>query len=115
MKRTRLMSQNVLLRIWRTIMSNPQRVFVMRDFRLSGQLDKIYLDTLIKLGFVEKVQVIWRAGCKKGAIRSTAGYRAVHSLGGSFRKTNLFQNSVYKSPQTPPKIMSKKLKGGNIK
>lgn len=78
MKRTRLMSQIILLRIWRRINSEPQKVFVISEFALTDRLDKVYLDTLVKFGLIEEVQAYWTTGPKQGSLRTTIGYRALN-------------------------------------
>lgn len=75
-KQNRLMSQLILLRIYRRIMNYPLKVFLIYDF---GSEYKIYLETLIKLGLIEEVKTLVKIG-KKNGCRETKGYRMIQKI-----------------------------------
>lgn len=78
MKATRLMSQAKLLRIYKTMKDKPEKVFVLRDFYISNA-DRVYLNTLIRLGLVEECRAVFRAGAKNAIDKTTKGYRLIET------------------------------------
>ncbi len=75
MRQTRLMSEHVLIRCYKRMKARPLRTFILHDFGLNCQRDRVYLTTLVHLGLVEEVSVIYKAGRRHVACRATHGYR----------------------------------------
>jgi hypothetical protein len=75
MKRERLMSRAILLRCYKRLRGNPLKTFVLRDFGLNSQLDRVYLLTLVTLGIAEEVEVYYKMGSHSQGTKNTKGYR----------------------------------------
>lgn len=75
MKRERLMSRAVLFRCFKRLRDNPLKTFILRDFGLNSQLDRVYLLTLTRLGLAEEVDVFYKIGVKNAGTKNTKGYR----------------------------------------
>lgn len=70
-----LMSQTVLLRIYKTMQRNPKKVYVLTDFHLKSHLNRVYMTTLVKLGLIEECEVIYKVGVRLIGCKATHGYR----------------------------------------
>lgn len=75
MKTERLMSQHILLRIYKRIKRNPKKIFLLKDFGLASQSRRVYMTTLIKLNLIEEVDAFYEMGCKHSALKSVHGYK----------------------------------------
>lgn len=71
----RLMSQEILLRIYKTMKKNPKKSYLLKDFGLSSQSREVYMTTLIKLNLIESCDILYKMGAKYSALRSVKGYR----------------------------------------
>jgi hypothetical protein len=56
---------------------NPLKTFILRDFGFNERPDRVYLDTLVRLGLVEEVEVTWKMGKKENMSKGTRGYRLI--------------------------------------
>jgi hypothetical protein len=70
-----LMSQTILLRIYKTMKRNPKKVYVLTDFHLKPHLNRVYMSTLVKLGLIEECEVIYKVGVKLIGCKNTHGYK----------------------------------------
>jgi hypothetical protein len=76
-KKTTLNYKNAkLIHVFRIMKSQPPRTWIQADFPFCA---KGYLETLIALGLVEKVDVLYDKGGKlKGWYRGVRGYRLIN-------------------------------------
>ena len=65
-----------LFRVWRTIQSDKDRVWIARDFGDSST-HKRYLVTLQKLGLIELVDCRYRWGKRHDLMKATRGYKLI--------------------------------------
>lgn len=68
------MRQNILLRMYKTMKRKPKKVFVLHDFNVSNKY-RTYLTTLVNLGLIEEVDVLYKMGVKSYGMRGTKGYK----------------------------------------
>lgn len=66
-KSKKRLTPEILLRIYNVMKENPNKYFQIKDFMLNGHTERIYFDTLIKLGLIkgskdykQKKIYIWR-------------------------------------------------------
>jgi len=67
----------VLIRVWKKIKSNPDRIWLMVDFNNLGA-SQLHMHTLIKMGLVEEVPAIYKLGKKYRSCLNTKGYKLIN-------------------------------------
>ncbi len=81
-------SRIVLLKVYKTFLQKPNKTFVRSEFvgyyRKDGSylhdFVERYLNTLIKLGLIERVNAIYKTKLRTIIVRSTNGYRLVKGV-----------------------------------
>lgn len=84
--RNEQISRIALVKVYKIFLSEPDKTFVRSDFQhqygMSGtekhrstQFVEKYLNTLIRLGLIEKVHAIYKSGLRTVISRTVKGYR----------------------------------------
>lgn len=64
-----------ILRIHRMMKADPLRIWICKDFGINPKTGKQYMTTLVGLGLIEQVPVIYRFGNRLKATRNIMGWR----------------------------------------
>lgn len=66
-----------LMRIWRQFQAEPEKPFILADFKGAGFVHRGYLEIFVSLGLVEECAVTYKYGAKDHSHKDVKGYKLI--------------------------------------